>query len=250
MPHPEAYRFGCDPEETQRNYYTSFLSLFLPTVGTLSWKRISAIPARRGTKEKSNTSNFSDGNGAPLPPPILSPALARSRLVWESRLWVQRFAIITFRACRFVCINSVRQFPLCGVHGAACANASPFSLPALPPFLGISARSVPFRSRRARSLVEAHHAYASSLPFLSRLCLCSVLSYIRKNERSFPGRTSYPGIGKCLLTFPRSPSSPAPFFFNHAYINCTKSFLKLYKYGSFGTYFCYISLMLYILVFR
>jgi len=65
---------------------------------------ISAIP---GTKDESNTSNFNDGNGA--------RTLARSRVVWESRLWVQRFAIITFRACRFVCINSVRQFPLCGV---------------------------------------------------------------------------------------------------------------------------------------
>lgn len=39
--------------------------------------------------------------------------------VGVSAVWVQRFAIITFRACRFVCINSVRQFPLCGVHSPA-----------------------------------------------------------------------------------------------------------------------------------
>ena len=50
-------------------------------------------------------------------------------------VWVQRFAIITFRACRFVCINSVRQFPLCGVHSRArISSSSSSALLLLAPF--------------------------------------------------------------------------------------------------------------------
>lgn len=48
-------------------------------------------------------------------------------------VWVQRFAIITFRACRFVCINSVRQFPLCGVRSRARISSSAPSPPPRPP---------------------------------------------------------------------------------------------------------------------
>lgn len=49
-------------------------------------------------------------------------------------VWVQRFAIITFRACRFVCINSVRQFPLCGVRSRArISSSAPSPSPRPPP---------------------------------------------------------------------------------------------------------------------
>lgn len=48
-------------------------------------------------------------------------------------VWVQRFAIITFRACRFVCINSVRQFPLCGVHSRERISSSTPSCLCFPP---------------------------------------------------------------------------------------------------------------------
>lgn len=87
----------------------------------------------------------------------------------------------------------------------------------------------------------------------SRLCFLfpsfppALMLRARKNERavrSFPGRTRYPGIGKCLLTFLRSLfhlSAPRPFF-ARAYVNCTKSFLELHKYGSFVHFgiSCYI----------
>ncbi|KAI4499882.1 hypothetical protein M0802_005138 [Mischocyttarus mexicanus] len=45
-------------------------------------------------------SNLKDRNGA-------EPGSLGVAMVWESRALVQRFAIITFRACRFVYINSV-----------------------------------------------------------------------------------------------------------------------------------------------
>lgn len=78
--------------------------------------------------------------------------------MWESRLWVQRFAIITFRACRFVCINSVRQFPLCGVPSSQRrVRERESSLPLCPLLLALALRGA-VRSGRTRSPVEAHHA--------------------------------------------------------------------------------------------
>lgn len=115
----------CDRRETHENYYS-----LLPRVD-----RDAFVEAYRpywcGTKEESNTSNFNDGNGA-----------RRSRdpgWCGSLSLWVQRFAIITFRACRFVCINSVRQFPLCGVPSSQRrVRERESSLP-----LALALRSVP-----------------------------------------------------------------------------------------------------------
>ena len=105
--------------------------------------------------------------------------------MWECRLLrVQRFAIITFRACRFVCINSVRQFPLCGVHSRASISLlSLLSLSSLrlvddfvgreearKKFLGVP-RLVPRERERERE----------------------------REEGSFPGRICYPGIGKRFI---------------------------------------------------
>jgi hypothetical protein len=137
--------------------------------------------------------------------------------VGVSALGVQRFAIITFRACRFVCINSVRQFPLCGVHSRARvrerANARRVSrhLPrAHPPLTNSSAPPLPLPTPApaARSvplergeLSSASRSYLTpnlpgplpppppSLPFPIRgVRACWA--------RSFPGRIDlcYPGI--------------------------------------------------------
>lgn len=125
-------------------------------------------------------------------------ARSRSRVVWESRLWVQRFAIITFRACRFVCINSVRQFPLCGVHSRVRESPSlPLALLACP------------LARAVRSVPDEREA-----PWKQRITLMPrayARARVEKNEganertdRSFPGRIRYPGIGKRSPAFPRS----------------------------------------------
>lgn len=124
-------------------------------------------------------------------------ARSRSRVVWESRLWVQRFAIITFRACRFVCINSVRQFPLCGVHSRVREPESPSCPSCLPSCSRGAVRSRQERRAPWKRITLMPRAYARA----------------RENERadrSFPGRIRYPGIGKRSPAFPRS-LFPSPF---------------------------------------
>lgn len=121
-PRPVAHRLGCEAGNTRE-------LLHVGDAPRANWESAFVEAYQRyrcSTKEESNTSNFNDGNRGPA----RSLARARSRVVWESRLWVQRFAIITFRACRFVCINSVRQFPLCGVYSRvrASANLLPLAL--------------------------------------------------------------------------------------------------------------------------
>jgi len=140
---PRSERIGgmvlCDRGETHENYYS-----LLPRVDRDAFVE-AYQPYWCGTKEESNTSNFNDGNGA-----------RRSRdpgWCGSLSLWVQRFAIITFRACRFVCINSVRQFPLCGVPSSQRrVRERESSLP-----LALALRGA-VRSGRTRSPVEAHHA--------------------------------------------------------------------------------------------
>lgn len=95
-----------------------------------SWKRISDEAARTGRVTRV-ISTMETGSGRPW---------SLSGGVGVSAVWVQRFAIITFRACRFVCINSVRQFPLCGVHSRVLLSRGS---PPLPSFFLILVRRVP-----------------------------------------------------------------------------------------------------------
>lgn len=118
----------------------------------LSWKRIGDTGAARKRRVTRVISTMETGAPRAIPGGV-----------GVSALWVQRFAIITFRACRFVCINSVRQFPLCGVHSRVRERESPPSCPSRPSV----ARSVPDEREALRGSVS--RLYPPS-PLLPRLC--------------------------------------------------------------------------------
>lgn len=99
--------------ETRRNYYTAGSQGF-----------VEAYQRRGGTKRRGRVTRVIS---------TMETGLSTGGGVGVRAVWVQRFAIITFRACRFVCINSVRQFPLCGVHSRARISSSPPSVLPLPP---------------------------------------------------------------------------------------------------------------------
>lgn len=116
------------------------------------------------------------------------------------------------------------------VHGAACANARVFSLPSLPPFPCPGPRCAPFQtSAKLRGS-------ASLLPlpwFLPHLCPLRA----RRNERFNPfqeGPAIQESVNTYLLFLAPFPLRPLPPpFFARAYVNCTKSFLKLHKYAGY-----------------
>lgn len=116
--------------ETRRNYYTAGSQGF-----------VEAYQRRGGTKRRGRVTRVIS---------TMETGLSTGGGVGVRAVWVQRFAIITFRACRFVCINSVRQFPLCGVHSRARISSSPPSVLPLPAS-SLAGRSRIRRVRAARS---------------------------------------------------------------------------------------------------
>lgn len=250
MPRPEAYRFGCDPEETQRNYYTSAHD------GALSSLTLTL------TLSLSSSPSFFAGRDAFVEAYQRDTGAARKRRVTR---------VISTMETK----PRARAVPGGVGVSALGSKVRDYNIPGMPFRVHQFGTPVPSLRSSRRRVRERASLLSLPLPALpcqrvcgpfqtsaklrgsaSRLCsllplflprLCSVLERTRRAVRSFPGRTRYPGIGKCLLTFPRSlsppPLPPAPFFlYPYAYVNCTKSFF--WNCINMGVYFgrsCYIS---------
>lgn len=250
MPHPEAYRFGCDPEEKVKELLyerTIVLSFSLSSLLSVSLFLLSFCAGRDAFVEA-----YQRDTGA-----------ARKRRVTRviSTMETEPRARAVPGGVGVSALGSkVRDYNIPGMPFRVHQFGTPVPslrssrrrvrreresfLPSCRPSFSLPARCGPFQTSAKLRGSASRLCFRSSprFPLPPALMLRA-----RKNERavrSFPGRTRYPGIGKCLLTFLRSlfrlltPVLPLPF----AYVNCTKSFLELHKYGSF-VYFgisCYI----------
>lgn len=241
MPHPEAYRFGCDPEETQRNYYTSarwgalsslalsffggrdaFVEAYQRDTGAARKRRVTRVISTMETEPRARA----------VPGGVGVSALG-------SKVRDYNIPGMPFRVHQFgTPVPSLRSS-----RRRVRERESLFSLPAALPCNSAFARPSFQTSAKLRGS-------ASRLCFLSPIPPALMLR-ARKNERavrSFPGRTRYPGIGKCLLTFPRSLFPlPAPFFLcpsiaRNRFWNCIS--MGVFIYFGISSYIFWYSLNL------